>query len=94
MLENLKEVPIAWEVTSTSDKPYFNPQKRTQRLQPSRERFATKAEADARKLELQRDGYVATAVPIYLDLKAREARNCRRQSSPFGEFCKNWALKP
>jgi hypothetical protein len=94
MSDDSKETPIGWEVTSAANKPYFDPQKRTQRLQPSRQRFSTKAEADARKLELQRAGWVATAVPIYLDLKAREARNRRRQSSPFGEFCKNWALKP
>jgi hypothetical protein len=64
------------------------------RVHPFRSRFATKAGADAQKAQLQRDGCVATTVPIYLTLKAREAANRRRQSSPLGEFCKGWKFKP
>jgi hypothetical protein len=87
------DAPIAWEVTSIPDELYFNVQKRTQ-PRPRVQRFATKAEADAQKLQLQRDGYVATAGPVHLDLKVREARNRQRQSSPFGDFCKDWKLTP
>jgi hypothetical protein len=92
--DNQIEVPVAWEVIGAVNEPYFDTHKRNQRLQPLRERYSTKAEADARKLELQREGWVATATPIYLDLKAREAQNRRRQSSRFGNFCEDWRLKP
>ena len=81
---------VAWEVTAIPESKHY----RSGKLQPTiRERFATKTEADDRKHQLQKNGFVATATPIFISKKTREARNRARQTAPFGAFCADWTLK-
>jgi hypothetical protein len=64
------ELPIAWEVCGfVAEKPFVDGYK----PECHRERFTNKADADQRKAELQSDGWVATAVPVFLSRRARTA---------------------
>ena len=87
--DDLSEQPIGWEVGAVDGRKNFVD---GYKAKPHRERFPTRDLAEVRKRELQATGMVASVSPIFVEKGAQKASLKKRQTEPFGKFCKGWRL--
>ena len=90
--DDFGERPIAWEVAAVDARAEFAESRKLYRPKPHRERFATKDLANARKLDLQGAGMVASVTPIFVSEAKQAAVLRKRQIAPMGAFCAGWKL--
>ena len=79
MTQDFSELPIGWEVAAVDARADFAESPKLYGPKPYRERFASKDLADARKLQLQSRGMIASVTPVFV-VKAKQKALRERQT--------------
>lgn len=83
--------PVGWRVCAVDGRKQFVD---GFRLEPFTWQFADQPAAEAKKLDCQRAGMVASVTPVYLSGYARRKARNKAQMAPLGRFNADWRLMP